>query len=169
MSHTLRDQRRLVVTLQQRQNRRARALRNGLPDDLGEREERRAVPVRHTAADEGQLAGARRELASEPALPDAGLAEDGHDAAPALGLHACECGLEPGQLVVPADEGGPAQRPSGFSDAADPKNRSSAQRAAQVDGIYRLAFDRVLHQPICRLTDEDLAREARPARVAPRC
>ena len=158
MSHALRNQRRLVVPLQQGENRRAGPLWSGLPDDLGERKERRAVPVRHAATHEGQLTGARRELPSEPALPDAGFAEHGHNAAPALRLHACECGLEPSQLVVSADEGGLAERPDGLSDAADPEHRSSAQGAAQVDGIDRLAFDRMVHQPVCRLTDEDLAR-----------
>ena len=159
VTHALRDQRRLVVPLQQGENRRARPLRKGLPDDLGEREECRAVPVRHAAADEGQLACARRELASEPALPDAGLAEHGHDTAP---RSACTPANAAWSQASSSSRPTRAARPRGGAASPTPPTRKTEARPSappRSTGSTGSLSTAVLHQPVCRLTDEDLARD----------
>src|SRR5205823_11398506 len=85
-------------------------------NDLAERPESDALPVRKAAACHDRGAGPRRELGDEPRLADSGRTEQRELAAALLALDAPEGDLEPSELFQAADEAllEPARNPRGM-------------------------------------------------------
>src|SRR4051794_27793591 len=79
----------------------------GAADDLDERPEGDAAPVRKAATrDCAGAVGAVDELLDEARLPEARLAQNGCEAGALARRRVVECVLERAQLAVAADEGG---------------------------------------------------------------
>ena len=116
-----------------------------------------------------------QELPGEPALADAGRADDRDEAGPPLAGRRVEEVLEQAQLVVAADERRLERLASGSAPPRSATTRSARHagtgRALPLSDLLagRLEGDRLRGRALGRLADEDASRAARPTGGGWRC
>ena len=172
LGHALGDQLGLLVPGEPRRDRRCgllagvQALRaRDLPDDLGQRPVGDALAVgQAAAAQDRHVAGEpARELPHEPRLAHARVAEHGQQVAGPIADRVAEHGLEHGTLALAPDEGRveAARKAGGVGE--DVYHDEGVDRLAVLERARpaRLDDDRVAHEPVRRLPDQDLVRRRR--------
>ena len=130
---------------------------------LGSKRRRRRLPNRQRG--EPRIVGdARQELADQPALADASLADDAHQLRRPR-LCQLQRSRQPGQLAVTpdgrrrnADRFQPAGRARCFERPGQPVHRHRARLAAQRQLAQRLVAECVARQPPGQRADQHLAR-----------
>ena len=137
----------------------------GLAHHLAQRPEGDAVAVREAAAahDARARAGARDDLARQPRLADAGVA-DQRDEARRSGLrHLAQRLVDRLQLLLAADDRRVEPPRVAFASARrnEPVRRNALLLALQLERLDRLDLHRVAHQAIGRVADVDLVRRRR--------
>jgi hypothetical protein len=137
-----------------------------LADDLDHRPQGHAVPEGRAVAAQhgGPVAQAGHELVDQPGLADAGRSQHGHQVAAALGGRPLEQPQQQLLLAITAEHGGDrppdASRPGG-EDLLQPPHLLRLGRALDGEGAHRLGLDRVGHQPVGLLAEQDLAGAGR--------
>ena len=172
LGHALGNQLGLFVACEPRRDHRRELLAGvqslrarDLPDDLGQRPIGDALAIGQTAAaqDRDILGKAARELPHEPRLSHTRVAENGDQVAGPIADRVAEDGLEHGTLAFAPDEGRveAARKAGGVGE--DVYHDEGVDRLAVLEHARpaRLDDDRVAHEPVRRLPDQDLVRRRR--------